>query len=138
MLRLLSVYEDEIVSVYPIFDIQALISQTQRNYDSWMTSQEIKIDPATLDLSLLRVAIATASEIESMKEPHLNRQLIIDAETDVFKTYASSTITCREAVIFTAMVKTAFFPALNCPKLTIAEHLLLPHRSRAHSLAENR
>jgi hypothetical protein len=113
VLRLLSVYEEELASVYPVFDIPALVSQTQRNYDSWINSPVIRIDPAELDVVLLRVTVATASTIETMKETQLNRQLIMAVETDVFRTYSRSAITCREAVIFTVLVRynnPFFFP----------------------------
>lgn len=104
VIHLLTVYGEELSPVYPIFDAQALISQTEATFDAWLAARSCVAESSELDIPLVRVAIATAECVESMGANEFSQKLISLVEAEVSKSYASSVLSCRDAVILTALV----------------------------------
>lgn len=136
VIRLLTVYDEEVGPVYPIFDGPALISQTEAQFEAWLAAQDSMVDSSALDISLVRVAIAIAGTVDSMGVNDFSRQLVSSVEAEVSKTYASSVLTLRDAVLLTALVWFLFFFFSTKQSAdTAADCLLLPCRPRALGLA---
>lgn len=106
-MRLLTIYAEEINPVYPIFDTDALISQTQLNFDAWLTSSDTETNTGVLDISLVRIGVAIGNLIDCSDENSFSRQLISLVEIEAAQTYTASAMSCREAVIFTSLVSGA-------------------------------
>jgi hypothetical protein len=136
VIQLLNVYAEEVSPVYPIFDAEALISQTRASFDEWLATRDQASGPDGLDLSLVRVAVATAQCFESMGTNELSRQLVALVEAEMSQSYTNAVLTCRDAVIMTALVRLSFIPLKTTQRANMfIEYLLLPCRPRALGMA---
>jgi hypothetical protein len=120
VIQLLSVYAEDVSPVYPIFDAQALISQTQANLDGWLATGDQAGGSDYLDISLVRVAVATAQCFESMGTNEFSRQLISLVEAEVSQSYTNAVLTCRDAVMMATLASLSFlfFPSRQVKVLT--------------------
>lgn len=104
VLRLLSVYTEEISPVYPIFDVAALTSQTQLHFDSWLTSPDPRTNIGGLDIALVRLGVAIGNLIDCVDANGISQHLVSQVEAEAAQNYMFSAMSCREAVVLTTLV----------------------------------
>jgi hypothetical protein len=138
VIQLLSIYAEEVSPVYPIFDAQALMSQTQANFDEWLATRDQVGGRVNLDASLVRVVVATAQCLESMGTNEFSRQLISVVEVEVSRSYTHAVLTCRDAVIMATLASLSFhvFKTVQMANRSL-EPLLLTRRPRTLGVAED-